>query len=50
MGTASSPVLPAARESAVQVWDPLVRIFHWTLALAFFVAYFSGEGALTLHA
>lgn len=49
MGSASSPVLPAAQDSAVQVWDPLVRIFHWTLALAFFVAYFSGEGVLALH-
>jgi cytochrome b len=49
MGSASSPVLPAAQEPAVQVWDPLVRIFHWTLTLAFFVAYFSGEGTLALH-
>src|SRR5512145_3461262 len=49
MGRVSSPVLAAAQEPAVQVWDPLVRIFHWTLTLAFFVAYFSGEGTLALH-
>jgi cytochrome b len=33
----------------VQVWDPLVRVFHWSLVLAFFVAYFSGDEALALH-
>ncbi len=32
----------------VKVWDILVRIFHWTVALAFFVAYFA-EDILTLH-
>ena len=31
------------------VWDPLVRVFHWTLALAFFTAYFTGDEALALH-
>ncbi|MEK0082814.1 cytochrome b/b6 domain-containing protein [Benzoatithermus flavus] len=33
----------------VQVWDPLVRICHWTLVLAFFTAYFSGDEMLALH-
>lgn len=47
----TSPAATDARSSqpaTVQVWDPLVRIFHWTLALAFFVAYFSEE-PLALH-
>jgi cytochrome b len=32
----------------IRVWDPLVRISHWTMAIGFVVAYFS-EDALALH-
>jgi cytochrome b len=31
------------------VWDPLVRVFHWTLVLGFFFAYFSEGEPMKLH-
>ncbi|MGD9000813.1 MAG: cytochrome b/b6 domain-containing protein [Granulosicoccaceae bacterium] len=31
------------------VWDPVIRLFHWTLALAFVVAYATGEEESAIH-
>lgn len=33
----------------VKVWDPVVRLFHWTLLLAFATAAMTGFGLLKLH-
>jgi len=36
-------------EREVQVWDLFVRVFHWSVAIGFFVAYLTEDDALTLH-
>lgn len=33
----------------VKVWDPLVRVFHWSLVTAFAVAYITEDHFLGLH-
>jgi len=37
------------QQKQVTVWDPLVRIFHWSLVSAFFIAYFTEDDLLDLH-
>lgn len=40
---------PAASRDAVTVWDPLVRIFHWSLVAAFLVAWTTGDEIKSVH-
>lgn len=39
----------AIPEAGVRVWDPLVRILHWTLAVGVIVAYATGDHGGTWH-
>jgi cytochrome b len=37
------------RQTEINVWDPLVRLFHWTLVIAFGVAWLTEDDWMTLH-
>lgn len=42
------PSVAAPGPETVKVWDPFVRVFHWSLVATFFSAYFT-EGGDTSH-
>ena len=48
----SQPMAQGRAQPPVQqrVWDPLVRVFHWTLVAAFFIAFVTEDDLMSLHA
>ena len=38
-----------ARPDTVRIWDPVVRIFHWSLVAAFAIAWLSADELQPLH-
>ena len=36
-------------QDEVYVWDPFVRLFHWSLVVGFAVAYLTEDDMLAVH-
>lgn len=46
-GGAAPP--PMARTGQVRVWDPVIRLFHWSLVATFAVAWATGDELKSVH-
>jgi cytochrome b len=42
-------MLPQKHPATIKVWDPLVRIFHWSLVIFFSIAYVTEDDLMQLH-
>jgi len=49
MPQAASKTAPDSVPDSVKVWDPLVRLFHWSLVASFAVAWITGDEWKALH-
>jgi cytochrome b len=48
MANAQSATMDTAHPGEIKVWDLFVRVFHWTVAIGFFIAYIT-EDLITVH-
>jgi cytochrome b len=39
----------SSKPATVKAWDPLIRIFHWSLVLFFVIAFASEDDWMNLH-
>jgi cytochrome b len=49
MATVSTEAQPEGARRGVRIWDPLTRLFHWSLVAAFTLSYVSGEAESSWH-
>ncbi len=47
--TSEHTAIEPPEKKSVFVWDLLLRVFHWSLAIFFLLAYFLEEDSLRLH-
>lgn len=47
--TSRKPAVDSKTHTSIMVWDPLVRIFHWSLVTFFVVAYLTEDDFQTAH-
>jgi len=39
----------SATPSSVKAWDPLIRVFHWSLVISFVIAFIAEDEWMTVH-